>query len=98
MDPVLGFRALVANARRPGGEVEARVDVRDLDPGDALAECSGEGNSLQVETASGRKIRVDGKGAGRWPTAVSVVSDALLVRREIVSARTSLGRSREATS
>ena len=57
MDPVLGFRALVANERRSGGEVEASVDVRDLDPGDAL-----------------------------------------LVRREIVSARTSLGRSREATS
>lgn len=57
MDPVLGFRALVANAPRSGGEIEARVDVRDLDPGDAL-----------------------------------------LIRREIVSARTSLGWSREATS
>lgn len=89
---------LVAEARRSGGDIVARVDVRALAPDGPLAGCRGEGNTLLVETASGRKIRLDGKGAGRWPTTVSVVGDALQVRRDLVSGRNSLDRRKEASS
>lgn len=68
---------LVARARRKGGAVEASVQLVALPPGHPLHGCRREANRLVVETATGRKVVVDGKGAGRWPTTVAVVSDIL---------------------
>jgi homoserine dehydrogenase len=89
---------LVAEARRSGGTVIARVEVRDLAPGDPLATCRGEGNILLVETSGGRRVRVEGKGAGRWPTAVSVVGDALQVRRDLLAGYRRFESRKEASS
>jgi homoserine dehydrogenase len=72
-----GELKLVARARRKGGAVEAGVSLEPLAPDHPLFGCPGEKNRLVVETATGRKVVVDGKGAGRWPTTVSVVSDVL---------------------
>ena len=79
---------LVARAGRKGGAVAAAVALENLPPGHPLHGCSGEKNRLVVETATGRRVVVDGKGAGRWPTTVSVVSDVLDRRR---TGRTWLG-------
>ena len=68
---------LVARTRRKGGAVEASVQLVALPPDHPLYGCRREANRLVVETATGRKVVVDGKGAGRWPTTVSVVSDIL---------------------
>lgn len=72
---------LVARARRKGGALEAAVELVALHPGHPLYGCRRESNRLVVETASGRRVTVSGKGAGRWPTTVSVVSDVLDVHR-----------------
>jgi homoserine dehydrogenase len=89
---------LVAEARRADGGATARVSVRDLAPDHPLASCSGEGNALLVETASGRRVWTEGKGAGRWPTTVSVVGDALQVRRHLLSGRRVAERRNQASS
>lgn len=76
---------VVAEARLSGGRVEARVEVRALAPDHPLAACRREDNCLLIETASGRVHRIDGKGAGRWPTTCSVIADALEWRRETLT-------------
>jgi homoserine dehydrogenase len=80
-----GELKLVARARRKGGAVEARVELHPLLPGHPLFGCSGERNRVVVETASGRQVVLDGRGAGRWPTTVSVVSDVLDRHRDILA-------------
>lgn len=77
-----GELKLVARARRKDGSVEAEVALEPIGPDHLLFGCTGESNRLVVETATGRRVVVDGKGAGRWPTTVSVVSDVLARHRD----------------
>jgi len=72
-----GELKLVARARRKGGAVEASVRMVAVRPGHPLHGCRREANRLVIETATGRRVVLDGKGAGRWPTTLSVVSDVL---------------------
>jgi len=74
---------LVAEARREGGRIRARVGLRAITAEHSLADCLLERNRLVVETASGRRVVLDGRGAGRWPTTVAVLSDALAQRRRL---------------
>jgi len=76
-----GELKLVASARRTSSGVIARVGLDILLPHDPLFGCTKEANRLVVETEGHRQIVVDGKGAGRWPTTVSVIGDALQCRR-----------------
>ena len=80
-----GELKLVAEARRHRGGVTARVGVRSLPPAHPLAGCREEGNRLLVETADGTTHRLDGLGAGRWPTTCAVVADLLDLRRTLVA-------------
>lgn len=74
---------LVARAER-GGEGGLRLEVRpiELEPGHRLALTRGERNRVVVTLRSGVVVEVHGKGAGRWPTAESVVGDLLELARE----------------
>jgi homoserine dehydrogenase len=67
----------VARAERRGGRVSAAVRLEELAPDDPLASCEGEENRLIVVGSSGGATLAGGKGAGRLPTSLSVVSDVL---------------------
>jgi len=76
-----GELKLVASARRTAHGIEARVGLEVLLPHHPLFGCEKEANRLVLETEGHRQVVIDGKGAGRWPTTVSVVGDALQCRR-----------------
>lgn len=62
--------------------VQATVRLEELDAGDPLAAVRAEQNAAVLEHESGDRSFVAGRGAGRWPTAESVVGDLLdLARR-----------------
>jgi homoserine dehydrogenase len=66
----------------PGG-VEARVLVRSLFLHHPLARIEGAGNTISVETSSGKRISAQGLGAGPWPTAEAIMADVLELARSI---------------
>jgi homoserine dehydrogenase len=68
---------LVARAWSEDGQVQARVQLEEVMPDHPLSDCRQEKNRLVVTTLDCRRITVGGKGAGRWPTTVSVLSDVL---------------------
>ena len=47
-----------------------------------LARCRGANNAVVITLKSGRTIELRGRGAGRWPTAESVLGDLLELWRE----------------
>jgi homoserine dehydrogenase len=55
----------------------AGVKLERLPADDYLAGACGEQNRLVVSGTHGREWRVNGKGAGRWPTAEAVLADLL---------------------
>jgi homoserine dehydrogenase len=61
--------------------VSAAVQLEALDPSSPFAVLRGERNGLRVVGADGRVWRCAGRGAGRWPTAESVLADIADVRR-----------------
>lgn len=79
---------LVATLRRSGATILASVEPRRVEHGDPLASRVAEGNSVVVTTASGRTFTLRGRGAGRYPTAESVMGDVL----EAARARRGAGR------
>jgi len=86
---------LVAEAALVDGRVKARVRLASL-PGDhPLAHCRREENALLVTTEDQETVVVRGKGAGRWPTTLSVVADVLdRARRLSAAAEIEAGLSR----
>jgi homoserine dehydrogenase len=42
---------------------------------DYLAGARREDNRVEINTAAGATVRLAGKGAGRWPTALAVMGD-----------------------
>jgi homoserine dehydrogenase len=77
------FIRLVARAERTPEGIRSTVGPRALPEGHPLAEVPAEENRIVIEREEGPPIVISGKGAGRWPTAESVLGDAL----EIVRAR-----------
>jgi len=75
----------VAYAERRGKRITASVRLCELEPDDPLAGCMREENTLQIVRASGESLLTRGKGAGRLPTTVSVVSDVLEQIRDLRS-------------
>jgi len=68
---------LVARAERfANGGIVAEVAPRLLPLDHPLAQAKGEGNVVVVESESGARELLSGKGAGRWPTAEAVLADA----------------------
>lgn len=66
---------LVATCERGDAYMTGSVGLRELDQGDFLADAHGEENRVEIVLRSGDVIRLSGKGAGRCPTALSVLGD-----------------------
>ena len=64
-----------------GARPAASVSVRRLERSHPLALLREEQNGVIIECAGGERSVLIGRGAGRWPTAESVLADALDVRR-----------------
>ena len=66
---------LVARAERTASGLLAEVRPEAVAPGTFLAGARGVGNRLEIKLRTGELIRATGAGAGRWPTALAVMSD-----------------------
>lgn len=77
----------IASARRTKDGVEAAVRLVKTPPDDPLSEPHLEENRLIVTAASGERFITDGKGAGRDPTADSVIADLFALLAAPVMAR-----------
>jgi homoserine dehydrogenase len=72
---------LVAECQRDNERLSARVHPVEIAEDDFLAQARGEENRVELHTADGAVLRLSGKGAGRWPTAASVMGDLYAVVR-----------------
>jgi homoserine dehydrogenase len=68
------LRQVASLSRSPVG-VKARVRLEALSPDDPLARTRDEGNCVVLTPERGAVVIVSGKGAGRGPTAASVIGD-----------------------
>jgi len=66
---------LVATCERTAGWIHARVRPERLELADYLAGARREENRVEVTTSTGANVRLAGRGAGRWPTALAVMGD-----------------------
>ena len=73
---------LVARCRRTATGVHAHVGTVALAPDDYLWGARAEENRIEISTTDQRCVRLRGKGAGRWPTALAVLGDVYEVLRE----------------
>jgi homoserine dehydrogenase len=65
----------VARAERQNGRAVASVSFENVTPDSPFYDTSGEWNALTLTLARGETLNVRGRGAGRWPTAESVLAD-----------------------
>jgi homoserine dehydrogenase len=79
-NPSAGYK-LIARASRAGGGITASVAPELPSEGSFLAEAAGPENRIEIELDGGEVVRLRGQGAGRWPTAVSVLGDLHEVAR-----------------
>jgi homoserine dehydrogenase len=77
---VKGYK-LVARARMTPDGITASVAPEIPQPASFLRGTKGPENRIEIELKSGEVIRLSGQGAGRWPTAVSVLGDLHEVAR-----------------
>lgn len=66
---------LVATCERRAGALRAYVRPERLAVDDYLAGARREDNRVEINTTTGATVRLAGKGAGRWPTALAVMGD-----------------------
>ena len=78
---------LMARARKTEEGIVASVAPEVPPPTGFLRETKGAENRIEIELKSGEVIRLNGQGAGRWPTAVSVLGDLHEVARLVESRR-----------
>jgi homoserine dehydrogenase len=83
---------LIARARREGELVTASVAPEFVGLDSFLGQARGADNCIEIELESGDVIKLSGQGAGRWPTAVSVVADLHEVARRAAAAKPPLPR------
>jgi homoserine dehydrogenase len=79
---------LVASCRQEADGLKASVKPLVLSLSHPLASANGVENRLLIEPVVGATYVVSGKGAGRWPTAESVMADLLDIKREVQLAHT----------
>jgi homoserine dehydrogenase len=68
---------LVAKIDGTAGTLVAEVGLEALQTDDFLAGARGEENRVEITLENGRVLRFAGRGAGRWPTTISVMGDVL---------------------
>jgi homoserine dehydrogenase len=86
IDTILGNHRgykLIARARQLNTGIFASVAPEVPPVGSFLAEAKGAENRVEIELSNGGIIRLRGQGAGRKPTAVSVMADLHEVARRI---------------
>ncbi|HEX7961798.1 MAG TPA: homoserine dehydrogenase, partial [Terriglobales bacterium] len=74
---------LVAELTDTPSGLSASVRPQVVDADHPFAQLRAEQNCLICETVDGRQFAARGRGAGRWPTTVSVVADLLQLVREL---------------
>ncbi len=72
---------LVASLSQDKFGLRARIAPQLFERTHAFSQTINEENCLEIESENGDVVQVRGKGAGRWPTAVSVVADVCDVHR-----------------
>ena len=77
---------LVASCRQEADGLKASVKPQLLSLSHTFASVNDVENRLMIEPVAGIPYVVSGKGAGRWPTAESVVADLLDIKRELQQA------------
>ena len=83
---------LVASCERSEGHIRGVVKLYELPEHDFLAGARAEQNRVEIVAGNGEVVRLSGKGAGRWPTALAVLGDVHEYLRE---RRTALGLAAE---
>jgi homoserine dehydrogenase len=78
---------LIARAKRAPHGISASVAPESPPPHSFLGQARGPANRLEIELENGELIRLQGQGAGRWPTTVSVMGDLHEVARHIEGTR-----------
>jgi homoserine dehydrogenase len=78
---------LIARAKRTPHGISASVAPESPPPHSFLGQARGPANRLEIELEGGELIRLQGQGAGRWPTTVSVMGDLHEVARHIEGTR-----------
>jgi homoserine dehydrogenase len=78
---------LIARAKRTRHGISASVAPESPPPHSFLGQARGPANRLEIELEGGELIRLEGQGAGRWPTTVSVMGDLHEVARHIEGTR-----------
>jgi len=66
---------LVGTCERSEGHVRGVVKLHELPESDFLAGARAEENRVEIVAGNGQVVRLAGKGAGRWPTALSILGD-----------------------
>lgn len=66
---------LIGTCERNAGHPRGTVKLHELPASDFLAGARAEQNRVEIVGASGQLARLAGKGAGRWPTALSILGD-----------------------
>jgi homoserine dehydrogenase len=79
---------LVATCERTAGRIRGVVKLQELPANDFLAGARAEENRVEIVARNGDIVRLAGKGAGRRPTALSVLGD---VHEYLRDRRTALG-------
>jgi homoserine dehydrogenase len=88
---------LVARITKTTDGWAARVAPIPVPHDDPLAQVRGEENAVVIRTRDGKTEVLHGKGAGRWPTTISVVADLLDLYRRRSGSRVTVGESNVAT-
>lgn len=66
---------LVGTCERNAGHIRGVVKLHELPASDFLAGARAEHNRVEILAGNGQTVRLAGKGAGRWPTALSMLGD-----------------------
>ena len=74
---------LIATIQRSREGCVAAVELTPVSASHPLASCRGADNAVVITLRSGRTLELRGRGAGRWPTAESVVGDLFELWREL---------------
>jgi homoserine dehydrogenase len=72
---------LVASATQTPFGVAIRVEPRELDANDPLANVRDENNAVVIRSRAVGELTLSGKGAGAMPTAAAVLADVIAIRR-----------------
>jgi homoserine dehydrogenase len=73
---------LVGSCERSEGHIRGTVKLFELPASDFLAGARAEENRVEILAGNGQVVRLAGKGAGRWPTALSILGDVHEYLRE----------------